>query len=107
VFAKERILPENAKVVGLLHDYGARLEYWGWILPEAWMPSYDFNLREMNGQTFDMQKEFQEKTAGKDFFVITLLSDYKSQPALKSMLEKNYPVYKQQSDYIIFDLRKR
>jgi hypothetical protein len=98
-------LPENAKVVGLLHDYGFRLAYWGWIEPQVWMSSADFNLREMTGQKIDMQNEFQEKLAGEDFFVVTLMTDYQSQPALKSFLEKNYPVYKQAADYIIFDLR--
>jgi hypothetical protein len=98
-------LPENAKIIGLLHDYGFRLSYWGWLQPHIWFSSADFNLREKTGQTFDMLREFQEAVSGEDFFVITLLSDYEAQPALKALLEQNYPVYKQAADYIIFDLR--
>ncbi len=97
-------LGEGSKVVGLLHDYGARLSYWGWMIPTNWMTSGDMRYRELAGQTFDFDQLFTETTAGKEYFVVTLFGEYDSQPALKSKLENGYPVYEKTNDYIIFDL---
>ncbi len=91
-------------MVGLLHDYGYRLEYWGWVTPTAWFTSGDLRYRELAGQTFDFDTLFEETTAGKQYFVVTLFGEYESQPELKAKLEKGYPVYKQTGDYLIFDL---
>ncbi len=98
-------LGTGASTVGLLHDYGYRLAYWGWVTPTNWFTSGDMRYRELAGQTFDFDTLFAETTAGKQFFVITLFGEYESQPELKSKLEHNYPVIEQSGDYIIFDLQ--
>jgi hypothetical protein len=100
-------LGNGSSVVGLLHDYGYRLAYWGWIQPTNWMTSGDFNFRALDGRSFDMEQLFEEQTEGKDFFVVTLFSDYERQPKLRSLLERNYPVLVQEDDYLIFDLRHK
>lgn len=97
-------LGQGTPVVGLLHDYGYRLEYWGWVTPSVWFTSGDLRYRELAGQTFDFETLFIETTAGKQYFVVTLFGEYDSQPELKAKLEKGYPVYKQTGDYLIFDL---
>jgi len=97
-------LGQGTPVVGLLHDYGYRLEYWGWVTPTAWFTSGDLRYRELAGQTFDFDTLFEETTAGKQYFVVTLFGEYESQPELKAKLEKGYPVYKQTGDYLIFNL---
>ncbi len=97
--------PPNSQVVGLVQDYGYRLSYWGWVIPTNWMSSGDFSVRELTGATFDMKSLFKETVAGKDYFVVTMFGELDRQPALKSVLEKNYPVYKQAGDYVIYDLR--
>jgi 4-amino-4-deoxy-L-arabinose transferase-like glycosyltransferase len=99
------VFPENPSVIGLVQDYGTRLSYWSWINAGNWMVSGDFALRELAGESFDMTQTFNEAIAGKDFFLITLLDEYERQPALKSLLEQHYPIYKQAPDYIIYDLR--
>lgn len=97
---------QDTQVVGLLHDYGYRLAYWGWISPTNWMTSGDFNLRELAGQQFDIQQVFEEQTAGKDVFVVTLFDEFERQSELKDMLVKQYAVLRQTDDYIIFDLHQ-
>ena len=97
-------LGQGTPVVGLLHDYGYRLEYWGWVTPSVWFTSGDLRYRELAGQTFDFDTLFEETTAGRQYFVVTLFGEYESQPELKGKLDKGYPVYKQTGDYLIFDL---
>ncbi len=98
-------LEHGTPVVGLVTDYGYRLSYWGWVIPTNWMVSGDFSLREMAGQTFGPQAMFDELTAGKSFFVVTLFDEYEQQPVLKEILETHYPVYQSGENYIIYDLR--
>ncbi len=98
-------LGPGASVVGLTHDYGYRLSYWGWVTPSNWLTSGDFNYRALAGQTFDMDQLFAEQTAGKDYFVVTLFNELESQPELKSLLYNHYPILDETGDYIIFDLR--
>ncbi len=100
-------LGNGASVVGLFQDYGYRLAYWGWIQPTNWMTSGDFNFRELGGRSFDMEQLFEEQTAGRDYFVVTLFSDYEKQPKLQSLLENNYPLLEATDDYLIYDLRHR
>lgn len=99
----ERI-DKKASVVGLLQDSGARLAYWGWVDSSDWMTSADFRLRELGGQTVDMQKYFDEVSAGRDYFVVTYLSELDSQPKLAQLLS-GYTLVEQADDYLIYDLR--
>lgn len=98
-------LGQNKSVIGLTQDYGYRLEYWGWISTEHWYSSSDFNLQSLAGGETDPVKLFVERTAGKDYFVITLLPELDRQPKLKSILYNNYPAIEETSEYVIFDLR--
>jgi 4-amino-4-deoxy-L-arabinose transferase-like glycosyltransferase len=92
-------------IVGLFPDYGTRLEYWGWLTPTTWFATGDFEYRALAGQNINPVELFAEKTAGKDFFVVADLEAYANQPELKEFLTKTYPVWKQTSDLIIYDLR--
>lgn len=98
-------LGDNASVIGLTQDYGYRLKYWGWVNAENWMTSGDFNLRMLAGQDFDMQKLFEDETAGRDYFVVTMLEELDHQPEVKNLLYENYPIVDQTDEYVIFDLR--
>lgn len=101
-----KTIGEDKQVVGLLHDYGYRLAYWGWIQPTNWMTSADFNFRKLGGRDLDAAEIFAEEVQGKDLFVVTLLGELDSQPEIKALLENGYAVYKQAGDYIIYDLRQ-
>jgi hypothetical protein len=98
-------LGPGADVIGLTHDYGYRLAYWGWVNSDSWMTSGDFNYRELAGQTYEFDQLFADKVAAKDYFVITLFGELDHQPALKKTLETRYPVFEKSDDYIIYDLR--
>jgi hypothetical protein len=99
-------LGQDTSVVGLTHDYGYRLAYWGWVETTNWMTTGDMNLRSLAGQTYDMQKTFDDQAAGKDYFVVTLMNEFNNQPALKKLLTENYSIYEDGGDYLIFDLHK-
>jgi 4-amino-4-deoxy-L-arabinose transferase-like glycosyltransferase len=96
--------PEDL-VVGITQDYGYRFEYWGWHKIENWMSSADFALRELSGQSIDMQSWFEEQVAGKDYFLVTQPAELDRQPKIKQLLNDNYPVWQQTDDYIIYDLQ--
>ncbi len=96
---------ENVSIIGITQDYGYRLNYWGWTGIEHWMSSSDFSLRELAGQEFDMQKLFEEETAGKDYFLVTQLSELDHQPEVKNLLFTHYQIFEETPEYIIFDLK--
>ncbi|NMC54185.1 MAG: hypothetical protein GYA48_11175, partial [Chloroflexi bacterium] len=98
-------LGEDVSVVALSQNYSYPLKYWGWMQVTNWMTAGDFNYRKLAGVEFDVQKLFEEETAGKDYFIVTLLDDLNNQPEVKELLDANYPVLEQSSDYIIYDLR--
>ncbi|KPL76058.1 hypothetical protein ADN00_11955 [Ornatilinea apprima] len=98
-------LGDNVSVVALSQNYSYPLKYWGWMQVTNWMTAGDFNYRKLAGVEFDVQKLFEEETAGKDYFIVTLLDDLNNQPEVKELLDANYPVFEQSSDYVIYDLR--
>ena len=41
-----------------------------------------------------------------EFFIVTFLEELEGQEGLKDFLYENFPVYIQEKDYLIFDVRK-
>ncbi|WP_322506408.1 hypothetical protein, partial [Anaerolinea sp.] len=97
---------DDARVIGLLPDYGARLTYWGWITPANWWTQAEVDLRRRAGQNVDVQALLQEQTRGKDFFVITLMDEFQRQQELQQFLAQ-YPLFRQGDGYLIVDLRTK
>jgi hypothetical protein len=97
--------PED-KVIGITQDYGYRLNYWGWHNTVNWMSDADFALRELDGQTFDMEAEFYEAIEGQDFFLVTQMGELDKQPIVKQLLEDHFAVQDKTSDYIIYNLHQ-
>jgi hypothetical protein len=93
------------RVIALSEDYNARLAYWGWLGSDYWLSSGDFTKREIAGDNINVQEYFDQQTAGKDVFLVTLLDELDSQPQLKKILYDHYPVLMQGERYIVFDLR--
>jgi hypothetical protein len=91
-------------VTGLLTDYGYRLEYWGWMDVDPWMATADIDLRELAGSTVDVNAAFQKEVEGRDYFVVTLMSDFDKQPQLKADLQP-YPLIESTNEVLIYDLR--
>jgi hypothetical protein len=102
------LLGQNSSVVGLTHDYGNRLAYYGWITPAVWLPSGHMeNYRALRGGSpIVVQEWFAELTGNKDYFLVTLVNQLNKQPELNELLYENYTVYAEGDGYVIFDLHK-
>jgi 4-amino-4-deoxy-L-arabinose transferase-like glycosyltransferase len=98
-------LGHDGGVIGLTQDYGYRLAYWGWQGSASWFNSADIGLRYLAGQNVDLLRIFQQDTAGKKYFLVTMFGELDNEPAIKDLLYKNYPIYAQTDEYVIFDLQ--
>jgi hypothetical protein len=100
------VIEHNPSVIGLVHDYGNRLTYFGWVTPSIWPPLGQQALRELQGKPAIEVKEWFDKRAGyKDFFLVTMKNQFEKQPELKKLLYDNFPVYAEGDGYLVFDLR--
>jgi 4-amino-4-deoxy-L-arabinose transferase-like glycosyltransferase len=97
-------LDHDGGVIGLTQDYGYRLAYWGWQGSSSWFTSADIGVRYMAGQGVDIMNKFTEDTAGMKYFVVTMFGELDNQPVVKDLLYKNYTIYAQTDEYVIFDL---
>jgi len=95
----------NASVVGLTQDYGYRLEYYGWVIPDNWMTEGDMNYRSLAGATFNIDQLFAQQTAGKQYFLVTMISEFNTQTELKKLLYSGYPLLEKTDNYLLFDLQ--
>jgi 4-amino-4-deoxy-L-arabinose transferase-like glycosyltransferase len=101
-------LPQDAKIIGISHDYNTRLAYYGWTLIQYWPLVADQQMGVLSGGNMDVNSPywdtfFQEHTANMDYFLVTNMSELNAQPRLKANLEK-YP-YTKGEGYILYDLR--
>ncbi len=95
---------DKSSVIALTHDYGYRLVYWGFLSPQIWPTSGDLTVKELIGSTDpEFEELFKLRTKGMDYFLVTLLSDFKSQKKLSEYLYATYP-YTQGDGYLLFDL---
>ena len=100
------IIDHNPSVIGLVHDYGNRLSYFGWVTPKIWPPLGQQSLRELQGKpAIEVKVWFDKRAENKDFFLVTMKNQFEKQPELKKLLYDNFPVYAEGDGYLIFDLR--
>ena len=94
----------NASVIALTHDNGYRLSYWGIVSPQQWPTAGDRTIKSLVGASDPgFVQLFKELTLGKEYFLVTLMGEFESQPDLKEYLYSHYP-YEQGDGYILFDL---
>jgi hypothetical protein len=93
-------LPTDGKIIALSHDYGFRLMYYGWRSIGVWS-EYD-RMASADQETFEPY--FLEKTAGYDYFLVTLPNALEQQPALRTYLFDHYPQLNEPDGYLLFDL---
>lgn len=98
-------LGHQTRVTGLFPDYGYRAAYWGWMNTSSWATRGDIDLRELSGQEFDYEENLAASLVGQDYFIIADMKELEKQPQLLTYLENRYPVYKEITGVIIFDLR--
>jgi len=94
------------KIVGLTHEYGMRIAYYGWRVVIPWPSTADFAMlaQRNEGYSEDFENMFANKTAGMDYFLVTMMGEFDAQPQLKAKLYENYP-YTEGEGYLLFDLR--
>jgi hypothetical protein len=98
------ILGHTSTVIGITHDYGHRLAYFGWQESDTWLLTGDIKLRDLGNVDLDLDKKLTEALENHQYFVVTLFNQFESQPDVKKMLTENYAVYAEGDGYLIFDL---
>lgn len=100
------VLEHRSDLMEISHDYGYRLEYYGWVDGASWMTTEDLELREVLGQAGgeDTVDVVAGQLEGHSLFVVTILSELDRLPVLRSYLETR-PVFARGDDYIVYDLR--
>jgi hypothetical protein len=99
------VIGPGASVTALAPDYAYGLAYWGWVTPDLWYTLAELDYRAGLGEEQDFETWFEQKAAGKDFFVVTLFDELERQPELRDLLEQNYPVLDEGPGYRVYDLR--
>ncbi|MBE7433989.1 MAG: glycosyltransferase family 39 protein [Anaerolineales bacterium] len=94
--------PADAKVIALTQDYGYRLMMYGWRKVDLWPLATELSA-ERNPDK-DTAAQFDELTAGKDYFLVTAFGQLDKQPGLKNILD-TYLIAVQGDGYILYDLR--
>jgi hypothetical protein len=98
----------NMKTISLTYSYGKPLRYHGQIAGFNWPNSGDFRAYRLSGIPIESAEERFKRLSkdGADFFIITDFEEFNKQPDLKKFLSQYFPVFADNQNYIIFDLRK-
>ena len=96
--------PSDAKVIALTQDYGYRLMFYGWRKVDLWPLATE--LSEARNPDKDTAAQFDELTAGRDYFLVTAFGQLDKQPGLKTILD-THPIAIEGDGYILYDLRAK
>ncbi|MBP9675678.1 MAG: glycosyltransferase family 39 protein [Anaerolineaceae bacterium] len=100
------LIGQDSSVIALTHDYGYRLNFWGFIQPSIWPNQGDLVVKDLLGSTDpEFETLFKLRTEGKDLFLVTLSHDFELQENLRNYLFENFP-YKDGDGFYLFDLNK-
>jgi len=100
------LVGHSSNIVALSHDYGYRLEYYGWTLTRSWPGQADFRLAELQGSTPETSNDWiAGQLGGASYFLTTVLGELEGQPEVADYLRGHYPVYASGDDFIIYDLQ--
>ena len=100
------LLEHSGNVIMLSHDYGFRLEYYGWVAGQPWPSQTDFALSDVFGGPPDVSvAEIQERLSGGSYFISTIPGELDAQPLLARYLEEAFPIVERGDDFVIYDLQ--
>jgi hypothetical protein len=88
------LLEHRSTVIMLSHNYGARLQYYGWVSGTMWL----------GGSMENSEEWIRAQLGGANLFVVTLLGELENQTVLRSFLYDHYAITAQGEDFVIFDL---
>ncbi len=101
-------IPQDASFIALTADYGMRLRYFGGRVGASWPSEADLRLKALSSdEAYHFQAYFDELTAGKDYFVVTALSQLEAQADLKGYLNDHYPLFVLTDDFVIYQLDEK
>jgi hypothetical protein len=98
----------DIQTIFLASDYGVSLEYHGQLAGEPWPLKSDIEWERIAGvEVLIADDRFQTwfAPASPTYFIVLDLREYEQQPDLMNFLSGTYPIFEQNEDYIIFDLR--
>ena len=103
--AMGRALPDDGNIIGLVHDYGLRIAYYGWRQVTPWPVSSDFAFSAIEGGSGDPPgpADIEERVQGYRYFLVTLFGELDAQPALKAFLVQ-HPLAAQGDGFDLYDL---
>jgi len=97
-------LGHKSRVIGLFHDYGYRLAYWGWMDVTPWRTTDDIHLREISGRDVTAIEDEQKKLNFFDYFIIADQDELRQQPELLSYLQGNHFLVEETDHAMVFKL---
>jgi hypothetical protein len=100
-------LPRDGRIIALTHDYGWRLQYWGYTPVTLWPYLADYALHLAHGGNLsdDLRPEFEQMTSNYDYFLVTDFGELRAQPQLEAILEEDYSIIQEGDGYVLYDLR--
>ncbi len=101
-------LPQDARIIGITHDYNTRIGYYGWAAVSPWPLAGGEEMHVLSGGNIAMDDPswkdvFYEKTQGYDYFLVTKMGELDQQPVLKEILSQ-YPFIDGEG-YLLYDLQ--
>ena len=98
-------MPQDGPIIALTHAYGTRLEYYGRQSTQFWPGQADIGLGLLAGRgEFNYEAEFEQRTEGVRYFLVTNFAEFDQQPELKTILYERYPIHEEGDGYLLFDL---
>lgn len=89
------------QIVGLAAEYGHPFRYLGWRNYTWWPTTFD---RALMPQIEDFPSYWRVRTAGMDYFLVTVFDQLESQPDLQAHLATQCSLVVQEPSYWVYDL---
>ena len=101
-----RELPTDGSIIALTHEYGTRIAYYAWRRVAVWPTTQDFALFDLQGRSrsTDFDAEFEQRTHGYDYFLVTLFGEFEAQTDLHEKLVSSYPLEIDGDGYLLYRL---
>jgi hypothetical protein len=101
-------LPQEGNMIGITHEQGYRIAYYGWRQVVTWplTPQDEAALAQKPDPAGEYQSLFEDTVRGQSYFIVTMFGDFDAQPMLKAYLYDHFPIYSQGDGYLIFDLTR-
>jgi 4-amino-4-deoxy-L-arabinose transferase-like glycosyltransferase len=100
----------STKTLFLAEHYGRWLKYHGELDGLSWPTHWDFQGRKKRRLKITRGEELFNRIYSRqeiEFFVVTFIREFNRQNDLKIFLFSHFPIFDQDENYLIFDLRRK